>query len=63
MKLTTAYNEYGWKLTITKNKIDDIITIRQISKSGCHKLHKPMTLKLRPSDLEVLKILISEIQQ
>lgn len=60
MKVETNYDMYGWKLSVTKSK--EAITIRQRSKGRCHMAHKPMTLRLRPSEIKDLKRLLREIK-
>ena len=63
MKVETEYDEHGWKLSVTKTKIDGVITIRQRRKGGCHMSHKPMTLRLRSHEVKNLKKLLIEVNK
>ena len=61
-RVETEYDNYGWKLIVSRNK-EGITQIYLRSKIKAHQAHKPFYLRLTRENLKKLKILLNELDE
>jgi hypothetical protein len=62
MRLETKYDEYGWKIIVSRSK-DGITHIYLRSRTNAHQSHKPFYLRLDSENLLKLLSLLKRIEE